>query len=137
MDFIGFDEIVVGMQKPSNFLKTTLITILTYLLPTNRSHQFPAVIISLRKETGHHARNDDSGVRRMVNQVVDDSIVATLPNENTGGMWVYFADVMDMVIANQVVMVDIFRSWPITAQQYSGAADMLDMIALNSIFLRM
>ena len=82
MDFVAFDEIVVGMKIGLNIFQLRGFRQAAYFMPPEGSSEFPA--IALGEEMRHAPGNDDSRVGRLVNQVVRHTVFTALPDEDPG-----------------------------------------------------
>ena len=85
----------------------------------------------------HEPGDDDSAIVSVVDQIVRHAVLAALPNHDAGGMKIDLANVVDVVVENQIVAIDVLGSRAVAAQQDASAAQVLNMVAGDSVFLPM
>lgn len=64
----------------------------------------------------------------MVNEIVGDTVLAALPQEDGGRVGLDFSNMMDVVVLDDVVMTEVFCAGTVAGDEDAGAAEVLDVI---------
>ena len=75
----------------------------------------------------------DAVVGYMVDQVVRDAVLAALPREDGRGSPVDLPDMVNMVVADRVALVDVLGAGTVARQQHPDTADVANAIADNGV----
>ena len=78
----------------------------------------------------------DRLARHLADLVVGDRVLAALPDEDRMSVPDHFARATNEVVDDAVVLVDVFRTRTVAAQQNAHVADAVDQVVLDRDALR-
>ena len=71
------------------------------------------------------AADDHAVIGHVADSVVGDFVVATLCDEDRGRVQQQFANVVDVVVVDDVVFIYVFRAWAITTEHNASTAQVM------------
>ena len=71
----------------------------------------------------------------MVDEVVRDAVFAALPEEDAGAVGVDFADVVDVVVEDEVVVGEVFGAGAVAGDEDASGAEVLEVVVLDAVVL--
>ncbi len=68
-------------------------------------------------------------------QIVGNAVVSALPDHDAWRMRIDSANVMNVIVVNQIVPVHVLGPRAVAAEQYAGTSHLIDDVARNCVLL--